>query len=63
VPVATAGFDGRLPASLPVAITVEFSGNRPPGSFEDTANCDHSNHTILTHEAVFEKSPFAIPAD
>ena len=32
-------------------------------SFEDTANCDHSNHTIPTHEAVFDKSPLAIPAD
>ena len=36
---------------------------RTTGSFEDTPNCDHSNHTILSHEAVFAKSPLAIPAD
>lgn len=32
-------------------------------SFEDTANRHHADHAIGTHEAVFEKPPFAIPAD
>ena len=35
----------------------------PGRSFEDTANYDHADNAILTHEAVFEKSPLAIPAD
>ena len=36
---------------------------RATRSLEHTANCNQPDDTIPTHEAVFEKAPFAIPAD
>jgi 8-hydroxy-5-deazaflavin:NADPH oxidoreductase len=40
-----------------------FRCHRTSRSFEDAADCDDSDYAFLAHKAVFEKSPFAIPAD
>jgi len=48
---------------------VREPGQKHPGidravrPFEHTADCNHPNHTLVTHEAMFDKTPLAIPAD
>ena len=37
--------------------------NRTIPSFEEHAARNDSNHPVVAHKAVFEKSPLAVPAD